>query len=219
MLSYSLLEKCYRKTKEFTFNYVDRVRLAEGSLQDNKYPTRGSGWRHNKSISHLDLATSCHSTAAGINQWSNNRQLRHSRSLDYNHIGRSNDNFDIAEFYWRIDPETENYDENNVETETKSNLRAYETHYYRDSNYADEKNYHSTNSIYQKHTSATAAPHQIIDFGSESCSLRRSRSLAVIREETFSDLQINSANNSHRRSQLIPRARLVNRGFFRERER
>lgn len=56
------------------------------------------------------------------------------------------------------------------------------------------------------------------EFASDSCSLRRSRSLAVIREETFSDLQISSSNGS-RRSQLIPRARLVNRGYFRERDR
>lgn len=66
-------------------------------------------------------------------------------------------------------------------------------------------------------TATTAAANALLDIlGSESCSLRRSRSLAVIREETFSDLQIGSANSSRRRSQLIPRARLVNRGFFRE---
>ncbi|XP_036344020.1 homeobox protein B-H2-like, partial [Rhagoletis pomonella] len=67
-------------------------------------------------------------------------------------------------------------------------------------------------------TNSSTAALQAFDFGSESCSLRRSRSLAVIREETFSDLQITTANNS-RRSQLIPRARIVNRGFIRERER
>ena len=47
------------------------------------------------------------------------------------------------------------------------------------------------------------------------CSLRRSRSLAVIREETFNDLSITSAKT--RRSQLIPRAKLVDRNFFKDR--
>ncbi|XP_031618587.1 protein javelin isoform X2 [Contarinia nasturtii] len=51
---------------------------------------------------------------------------------------------------------------------------------------------------------------------SESCSLRRTRSLAVIREETFNDLQIGSGIRS-RRSQLIPRAKLLNRSFFQNR--
>ncbi|XP_014356149.2 protein javelin [Papilio machaon] len=49
-----------------------------------------------------------------------------------------------------------------------------------------------------------------------STNLRRSRSLAVIREETFTDLQIqNHAKN--KRSQLIPRARLFDKPCFRDR--
>lgn len=51
---------------------------------------------------------------------------------------------------------------------------------------------------------------------SETCSLRRTRSLAVIREETFNDLQIGGGIRS-RRSQLIPRAKLLNRSFFQNR--
>ena len=51
--------------------------------------------------------------------------------------------------------------------------------------------------------------------GSDSCSLRRTRSLAVIREETYNDLQISGIRT--RRSQLIPRAKLVNRSFFKNR--
>lgn len=51
--------------------------------------------------------------------------------------------------------------------------------------------------------------------GVEACSLRRTRSLAVIREETFNDLQISGVRT--RRSQLIPRAKLVDRNFFQER--
>lgn len=51
---------------------------------------------------------------------------------------------------------------------------------------------------------------------SEGANLRRSRSLAVIREETFTDLQIqNHAKN--KRSQLIPRARLFDKPCFRDR--
>lgn len=53
---------------------------------------------------------------------------------------------------------------------------------------------------------------------SESCSLRRTRSLAVIREETFNDLQIGGGIRT-RRSQLIPRAKLLNRSFFQNRYR
>ncbi|XP_070509426.1 protein javelin [Chironomus tepperi] len=47
------------------------------------------------------------------------------------------------------------------------------------------------------------------------CSLRRSKSLAVIREETFNDLTIDGPKT--RRSQLIPRAKLIDRNFFRNR--
>lgn len=51
--------------------------------------------------------------------------------------------------------------------------------------------------------------------GADSCSLRRTRSLAVIREETYNDLQISGVRT--RRSQLIPRAKLCNRSFFKNR--
>jgi len=54
-----------------------------------------------------------------------------------------------------------------------------------------------------------------IPIGPDSCSLRRTRSLAVIREETYNDLQITGIRT--RRSQLIPRAKLVNRSFFKNR--
>jgi hypothetical protein len=47
------------------------------------------------------------------------------------------------------------------------------------------------------------------------CSLRRSKSLAVIREETYNDLSI--AGPKTRRSQLIPRAKLIDRHFFKDR--
>lgn len=49
----------------------------------------------------------------------------------------------------------------------------------------------------------------------EVCSLRRTKSLAVIREETFNDLNI--AAPTTRRSQLIPRAKLIDRHFFKDR--
>ncbi|KAG5677552.1 hypothetical protein PVAND_007303 [Polypedilum vanderplanki] len=47
------------------------------------------------------------------------------------------------------------------------------------------------------------------------CSLRRSKSLAVIREETYNDLSIGGPKT--RRSQLIPRAKLIDRHFFKDR--
>ncbi|XP_028897629.1 protein javelin [Zeugodacus cucurbitae] len=251
----SQTRKDKRRSKELTYNYVDRVRLAEHSLQqDYRCPTRGSGWRHNnKSISHLDLATSCHSTAFGPSHWPHNRQLRHSRSLDYAHLTeRCKDPLEIAEFYWRLDPEgdalyEDEYEDEVPDEENELITRYNGEHSYRDYNYA-EGNYHGAlanngqllhpphlhhysggnggagnKSLVKSPTAAAAAATasatlQAFDFGNESCSLRRSRSLAVIREETFSDLQITTANNS-RRSQLIPRARIVNRDFIRERER
>ncbi|XP_047526511.1 protein javelin [Vanessa atalanta] len=50
----------------------------------------------------------------------------------------------------------------------------------------------------------------------EGSNLRRSRSLAVIREETFTDLQLQNHPKS-KRSQLIPRARLFDKPCFRDR--
>lgn len=50
----------------------------------------------------------------------------------------------------------------------------------------------------------------------EGSNLRRSRSLAVIREETFTDLQIQN-HNKNKRSQLIPRARLFDKPCFKDR--
>ncbi|CAH2235113.1 jg7522 [Pararge aegeria aegeria] len=50
----------------------------------------------------------------------------------------------------------------------------------------------------------------------EGSNLRRSRSLAVIREETFNDLQIQNHTKT-KRSQLIPRARLFDKPCFRDR--
>lgn len=50
----------------------------------------------------------------------------------------------------------------------------------------------------------------------EGSNLRRSRSLAVIREETFTDLQIPN-HGKNKRSQLIPRARLFDKPCFKDR--
>ncbi|XP_050343104.1 protein javelin [Nymphalis io] len=50
----------------------------------------------------------------------------------------------------------------------------------------------------------------------EGSNLRRSRSLAVIREETFTDLQLQNHPKT-KRSQLIPRARLFDKPCFRDR--
>ncbi|XP_071052533.1 protein javelin, partial [Onthophagus taurus] len=47
----------------------------------------------------------------------------------------------------------------------------------------------------------------------EELSLRRSRSLALIREDTFNSLEIPAAVGQQRRSQLIPRAKLIDRNL------
>ncbi|XP_050741960.1 protein javelin [Drosophila biarmipes] len=271
----------------YQHNYVDRVRLEDTTgghhhshhlqaTHDPRCPQlRAAGWRHtHKSVSHLDLATSCHDAAgsglgrhsqqlhhhhSGANQsqhhqqqqnhhhlhhshphhphaqphWtqcqvgvagsgSGNGQLRNARSLDYTQLEREENALDIAEFYWRFDaeapldqvdsyavlPTNDNFDPSAVPPAGVSSKEATTT----GTTTASSKTNGGATTI-----STTAAANALLDIlGSESCSLRRSRSLAVIREETFSDLQIGSANSSRRRSQLIPRARLVNRGFFRE---
>lgn len=99
---------------------MDRIRLAESALQNHKHPVRGFGWRHNNSISHLDLATSCASAASGLNRWPPitsgghhpfpKNQLRHSRSLDYNHIDRCKDGLDTTEYYWHLDASVDDPD-------------------------------------------------------------------------------------------------------------
>ncbi|XP_030239794.1 protein javelin isoform X2 [Drosophila navojoa] len=274
----------------YQHNYVDRVRLEDTSYQhqhqhqhyahhhqktthDPRCPQlRAAGWRHtHKSVSHLDLATSCHGAAgAGIDHrqrqllhhrphhahhpeppltphaqphWTQCRvgiatavgqgQLRNARSLDYSQLEREENALDIAEFYWRFDAEApleqvDNYAVNDsyepaaapspAATSPADTAAAAATA-------AATATAATTTVTASTTTTTTSTPGTgatatvtatFLDFGSESCSLRRSRSLAVIREETFSDLQIGSANSSRRRSQLIPRARLVNRGFFRE---
>lgn len=50
--------------------------------------------------------------------------------------------------------------------------------------------------------------------GNTVCSLRRTRSLAVIREEAYPDIRVTGVRN--RRSQLIPRAKLIENEVFRE---
>ncbi|KAH8305276.1 hypothetical protein KR018_010022, partial [Drosophila ironensis] len=262
----------------YQHNYVDRVRLedtATGHQQSNHDPRcpqlRAAGWRHaHKSVSHLDLATSCHEAAgAGLSRhqshqhlpqqqshhqhsllhhshshshphhphaqphWtqcrvgvvggggpgagSGNGQLRNARSLDYTQLEREENALDIAEFYWRFDAEApldqvDSYAvlsiKDNYEPSGGIPGGAVE---------ASPPNGSKTNGVVPTTAKPSSAAPTLFDIlGSESCSLRRSRSLAVIREETFSDLQIGSANSSRRRSQLIPRARLVSRGFFRE---
>ncbi|XP_017048412.1 protein javelin [Drosophila ficusphila] len=275
-----------KESYSYQHNYVDRVRLEDTTgghqhhsshqqtTHDPRCPQlRAAGWRHtHKSVSHLDLATSCHEAAgtglgrhsqplhhhsqAGQNQpghhhlhhshshshhqhthaqphWTQcrvgvagsgngNGQLRNARSLDYTQLEREENALDIAEFYWRFDAEApiDQADSYAVlpisgkfepSAVTKTGSGSGEATTTSTTTASGKSNDGATT------TTNSAVATALLDIlGSESCSLRRSRSLAVIREETFSDLQIGSANSSRRRSQLIPRARLVNRGFFRE---
>ncbi|KAH8302030.1 hypothetical protein KR044_001963 [Drosophila immigrans] len=278
----------------YQHNYVDRVRLEDTngnvyhqqqqqhqqqhhhashhikSDHDPRCPQlRAAGWRHShKSVSHLDLATSCHGAAgAGIDHrhrqlhhhqsshhhqhhqaaaapltphaqphWTQcHGQLRNARSLDYTQLEREENALDIAEFYWHFDAEAPLDDDvdNYAVIELLSVNDGFEPTSPPPSTQPASPTTTTVATTATGTTPATTATTAAVaattvggttatvtatylDFGSESCSLRRSRSLAVIREETFSDLQIGSANSSRRRSQLIPRARLVNRGFFRE---
>ncbi|CAD7081849.1 unnamed protein product, partial [Hermetia illucens] len=94
------------------------------------------------------------------------------------------------------------------------NLEDYYTHIQGEKTQQYEENYYES---YENNNEGDDSYRYLREgSGNDVCSLRRTRSLAVIREETYNDLQINSARNS-RRSQLIPRAKLVNRSFNKER--
>ncbi|EDV96491.1 GH16272 [Drosophila grimshawi] len=286
-------DKRGKDSYSYQHNYVDRVRLEDTNGNHYKqqqhqqpahhYPKtthdphcpqlRAAGWRHtHKSVSHLDLATSCHGAAgAGIDRqrrqlqvqlhhhhhqthhhpqhhpqppltphaqphWTQCRvgiatapaggqgQLRNARSLDYTQLEREENALDIAEFYWRFDAEApleqlDNYAVNDNFEPAAAAAAAKATSSTATAPVAATATAAGTTSTAAAAVAAAVGgtvTATFLDFGSDSCSLRRSRSLAVIREETFSDLQIGSANSSRRRSQLIPRARLVNHGFFRE---
>ncbi|KAH8365785.1 hypothetical protein KR093_004398 [Drosophila rubida] len=170
----------------------------------------------------------------GIAAAAGHGQLRNARSLDYTQLEREENALDIAEFYWHFDAEAplEPPLDDYAVIELLSVNDSFEPASPSPPPAATPTSPQPTVATTTSGTTTTAAAAAAttttavgatatvtatyLDFGSESCSLRRSRSLAVIREETFSDLQIGSANSSRRRSQLIPRARLVNRGFFRE---
>ncbi|KAH8266157.1 hypothetical protein KR038_007336, partial [Drosophila bunnanda] len=278
-----------KDTYSYQHNYVDRVRLEDTTTSSSQHQQlhhqqtthdprcpqlRAAGWRHtHKSISHLDLATSCHEAAGsglgrhsqqqqllshhhqqqghllhhhshshshshshphaqphwtqcrvgvtGSGNCTGNGQLRNARSLDYTQLERDENALDIAEFYWRFDAEApldqvESYAALPIKDPATPPEKPGEATT-PSSNTVSTPSKVTTNGGLSHSGVASAAATLLDILGSgESCSLRRSRSLAVIREETFSDLQIGSANSSRRRSQLIPRARLVSRGFFRE---
>lgn len=81
----------------YQHNYVDRVRLEDttgGHYHNNQHQQtthdprcpqlRAAGWRHtHKSVSHLDLATSCHD-AAGTGLGRHSQQLHHHHSNQVN---------------------------------------------------------------------------------------------------------------------------------------
>ncbi|EDW78729.2 uncharacterized protein Dwil_GK12590 [Drosophila willistoni] len=200
----------------YQHNYVDRVRLEDTTVHhqhdlgcpQKQLRATNAGWRHSHKSPHW---TQCH-VGGG--------QLRNARSLDYTQLEEQqqqceeNSALDIAEFYWRFDAEAGSHDQVAAVNDDYDPALAEPTETVEEA-------------IVQTTSKATATATLLDILGSgESCSLRRSRSLAVIREETFSDLQIGSVNSNinnnksnssrRRRSQLIPRARLVNRGFFRE---
>lgn len=51
----------------------------------------------------------------------------------------------------------------------------------------------------------------------EFCSLRRSRSLAIIREENKNQFETNNENTLNNQTQLIPRAKLLHKTIINER--
>lgn len=161
-------------------------------IPDSSYifggPGRGSGWRQ-RSLSNIDLTS----------------QTRHSftkQSRDYSS--------GLYDLYSRIESRK---DYQNIFKFSDHSVNSSEFDLFPKFHHISKSNQipsaEHSESIYDQVRPDAPAP------GPDSCSLRRTRSLAVIREETYNDLQITGIRT--RRSQLIPRAKLVNRSFFKNR--
>lgn len=202
-----------RRNSDSASNYVDRVRIRDSSSSFGG-PGRGSGWRQ-KSLSNIDLPTSYRGIAGGVAGTGGLVGAGQFRYRDYDS--------GLYDLYSRIDSRREEYDDlygvNPKASRAASNAssnkqrqqqkqRDQQDHQGQDKDQSQQrqKHHHHHHHRHQEFYSAE---------GNDACSLRRTRSLAVIREETYNDLHLHG--RGARRSQLIPRAKLVDRNFFKDR--
>ncbi|EDO63850.1 AGAP006339-PA [Anopheles gambiae str. PEST] len=202
--------RCYNELDEINSdsasNYVDRVRIRDSS---NSFggPGRGSGWRQ-KSLSNIDLPTSYRGIAGGIGGGITGGGLGAGqfRYRDYDS--------GLYDLYSRIDSRREEYEDlYGVNPKAAREVIAYD----KSSEHGGHGHHHHHHHHHGSQQQQAAQQQQFYnpDTG-EACSLRRTRSLAVIREESYHDLHLPGRGGA-RRSQLIPRAKLIDRNFFKER--
>lgn len=176
----------FHRVTEYSQNYVDRVRFTHLSEENKKHS--GSEY-HNykqKSASNLDLSISRKNTGEHLI----NNKIRPSKSLDCN----TQNNY-TSDLSWKS---KENYEElNSIGYGKLYNL--YNSWVINFKISANEIINFFNNKIYPS---------------DEFCSLRRSRSLAIIREENKNLFQTANENNQ---AQLIPRAKLLSKAIINER--
>nr|XP_029727496.1 protein javelin-like [Aedes albopictus] len=205
----------YTPNSDSASNYVDRVRIRDSSSSFGG-PGRGSGWRQ-KSLSNIDLPTSYRGIAGGVAGTGGLVGAGQFRYRDYDS--------GLYDLYSRIDSRREEYDDlygvnpkasraaSNASSNKQRQQKQRDQQDHREQQGQDkdqsqqrQKHHHHHHHRHQEFYSAE---------GKDACSLRRTRSLAVIREETYNDLHLHG--RGARRSQLIPRAKLVDRNFFKDR--
>lgn len=201
---------------------MDRVRV-----QDTTYefggPGRGSGWRQ-RSLSNIDLTS----------------QSRHSFTKQIRDYSSG-----LYDLYSRIESRKDYQPDSNAGNYTavggggSGSARGGKSNGCNSTAANDKRTRHEGKAIYHiqriptllranpfqsaekvgnliyEHIVPTSIDPTCVLGAADSCSLRRTRSLAVIREETYNDLQISGVRT--RRSQLIPRAKLCNSSFFKNR--
>ncbi|XP_053687041.1 protein javelin [Sabethes cyaneus] len=197
-------------------NYVDRVRIRDSSSSFGG-PGRGSGWRQ-KSLSNIDLPTSYRGIAGGVAGTGGLVGAGQFRYRDYDS--------GLYDLYSRIDSCREEYDDiygiNPKASRAASNASSGKQQRQQQEKLQQQgkdKDDHHQHHQHQRQKHHHHHHHRYQEFynpeSNEACSLRRTRSLAVIREESYNDLHLHG--RGARRSQLIPRAKLVDRNFFKDR--
>lgn len=203
----------HSRNSDTASNYVDRVRIRDSSSSFGG-PGRGSGWRQ-KSLSNIDLPTSYRGIAGGVAGTGGLVGAGQFRYRDYDS--------GLYDLYSRIDSRREEYDDlygvnpkaSRAASSASSKQRQQQKQQQRD----QERDQQEQDQQQQRQKHHHHHHHRHQEFysvdGNDACSLRRTRSLAVIREETYNDLHLHG--RGARRSQLIPRAKLVDRNFFKDR--
>lgn len=202
--------KWKKRNSDCISNYVDRVRICDTKSIDSeslysKANSQKSGWRQ-KSLSNIDLSLSYKDSQPGAGAF-RYRDFEAHDDLCIKNIKNSK-NIEIQRDYEDI-----------CNINPKGNFRTCENHHRPRLSLLTIP----TNLVFwivtaQGQKRDIIHEHNKIHVNKgegEVCSLRRSKSLAVIREETFNELA--PTGTKTRRSQLIPRAKLIDRNFFKDR--